>query len=100
LELLRAQATEGTSGTGAAYDLLIRKLGSANDLDPDVYAGALQYAGKAGKSAQQASADVWKLRLAKAEPMKDFELTSFDGHLVKLSALRGKVVLVDFFGPL
>jgi tetratricopeptide (TPR) repeat protein len=100
LELLRARATQGASGDGAAYDLLLQKLVNSKNLDPDVYAAALQYAAKAGKSNQQASADLWKLRFAKAEPMKDFELAGFDGKLVKLSALRSKVVLVDFFGPL
>ncbi|HEX9962559.1 MAG TPA: redoxin domain-containing protein, partial [Pyrinomonadaceae bacterium] len=33
----------------------------------------------------------------KKEPIKDFELTSIDGRRVKLSDLKGKVVLIDFW---
>ncbi len=36
-------------------------------------------------------------KLFKNEPAKDFELSTIDGRLVKLSDLKGKVVMIDFW---
>jgi hypothetical protein len=55
---------------------------------------------EAGKSAKQVDANTRTRLLAKAEPFREFDPSKLGSREhVKLSDLRGKVVLVDFWFP-
>jgi len=76
----------------------------AAELQRDVVAeyqeAMIRYGATLGKSTKQVDADIWSRRLAKAAPFKDFDLWKLGiPEHVKLSELRGNVVLVDFWFP-
>lgn len=98
LQLLRAAALAGAGGPAKAYDDLLASL--VGEPNADLQASLLQYAAQTNHTPKQAESDLWKLRYQKAQLMKDFELTSYDGKPVKLSEFRGKLVLVNFFYPM
>lgn len=51
------------------------------------------------KSREQVDEDVWQLLTKEAQEFKTFELVTFDGGKTRLSDLRGKVVMVNFWFP-
>jgi len=95
--LLRAKAIAGKDGVDAAYRVLANAL--AETPDEDLHAAFLGYAVKLERTPDDAETDVWKNRYAIAQPMKDFELSSYDGTTFTLSNMRGRIVLVNFFFP-
>lgn len=95
--LLRAKAIAGKDGADAAYGVLANAL--TETPDEDLHAAFLGYAVKLERTPDDAETDVWKHRYAVAQPMKDFELTSYDGTTFTLSKMRGRIVLVNFFFP-
>lgn len=58
--------------------------------------GRNEEAERAATEAKNAYAEAIK-KTFKKEPIKDFELSAIDGRRVKLSDLKGKVVLIDFW---
>ncbi|HEX8197424.1 MAG TPA: redoxin domain-containing protein [Pyrinomonadaceae bacterium] len=58
--------------------------------------GRNEEAERAAIEAKNAYAEAIK-KTFKKEPIKDFELSAIDGRRVKLSDLKGKVVLIDFW---
>ncbi len=98
LIVLRAQAKYGGGQAAAAYDELVHA--EAARPNPRVEAELRLCAAGLKKSTAETLDDVWRARDAAAKIVPDFQLTDYQtGKPVKLSAYRGKVVLLDFFFP-
>jgi tetratricopeptide (TPR) repeat protein len=96
--LLKAEAANASGDTAKAYDTLAAEL--VRDLNDDYRNAIVKYGARLGKSAKQVDEELWSRRLQKAEQFKEFDLPKLGGtERVKLSELRGKVVLVDFWFP-
>jgi hypothetical protein len=96
--LLKAEAANASGDTAKAYDTLAVEL--VKDLNDDYRNAIVKYGARLGKSAKQVDEELWSRRLQKAEQFKEFDLPKLGGtERVKLSELRGKVVLVDFWFP-
>jgi cytochrome oxidase Cu insertion factor (SCO1/SenC/PrrC family) len=95
---MKALAAAGAGQRAQAYDALAESVAASPQ---DRLTVALREQGTAlGKSPEQIEADVWKLRDAKAETAKPFELTSSrGGKPVRLSDYSGRVVLLAFWFP-
>jgi tetratricopeptide (TPR) repeat protein len=98
LTLVRAEAVAVSGDVPKAYEMLAAEL--ERDAIVEYQQAVIMYGKILGKSARQVDAELWTRQLAKAEPFKDFDLSKLgSGEHVKLSDLRGKVVLVDFWFP-
>jgi hypothetical protein len=97
VEIVRADALAGSEGPKKAYDSLLEALVRAPNTDLEQKLE--EYGSKLGLTPEQANNDLWNSRYETAQVMKDFSLTSYDGKTEKLSELRGKIVLVNFFYP-
>ena len=98
LKLIRAEAVALSGDVPKAYEMLAAVL--ERELIPEFQEAITRYGMTLGKSAGQIDADIRTRRLAKPVPFKDFDLSKLGSReRVKLSDLRGKVVLVDFWFP-
>lgn len=98
LTLVRAEAVAVSGDVPKAYEMLAAEL--ERGMIAEYQNAILKYGTTLGKSAKQVDAEIWTRQLAKAEPFKDFDLSKLGSQEhVKLSDLRGKVVLVDFWFP-
>jgi hypothetical protein len=98
LTLVRAQALAVSGDVPKAYEMLAAEL--EREVVPEYQEAIVKYGTTLGKSARQIDAEIRIRRVAKAEPFKDFDLSKLGSReQVKLSDLRGKVVLVDFWFP-
>jgi hypothetical protein len=96
--LFKAEAADASGGPAKAYELLVAEL--VKDINEDYQKAIVIYGAKLGKSPKQVDEELWSRRMQKAEPFKEFDLAKLGGTgRVKLSDLRGKVVLVDFWFP-
>jgi tetratricopeptide (TPR) repeat protein len=98
LELVKAEAVAAAGDTTKAYEMVAA--GLVKDMDEDLEKAAVTFGAKVGKSAKQVDDDIWTRRVKNAETFKDFDLAKLgSAEHVKLSDLRGKVILVDFWFP-
>jgi hypothetical protein len=98
LALVRAEAAASSGDVARAYEQLATEL--TTDINEAYQAAIVAYGAKLGKSTRQIDDDIWARRFARAETFKEFDLPRLGGQeRVKLSDLRGKVVLVDFWFP-
>ena len=98
LTLTRAEATAAAGDVPKAYEMLADEL--VTDSVMEYRQAIAKYGASLGKSAKQIDSEIWTRRLAKARAFKEFDLRTLDGrNRVKLSDLRGKIVLVDFWFP-
>jgi hypothetical protein len=98
LDLLRAEAAAATGDLGRAYEILAAAL--VTEFKDGAQKAIVGYGAKLGKSPKQVDDEIWARRMQKAEPFEDFDLAKLgSSKRVKLSDLRGKVVLVDFWFP-
>jgi hypothetical protein len=98
LAVLRAEATAASGDAAKAYDMLVASL--AADFTESAQKAIVGFGAKMGKSPKQIDDEVWARRMQKAKPFEDFDLAKLgSSKRVKLSDLRGKVVLVDFWFP-
>lgn len=96
--LLKAEAANASGDTAKAYEMLATEL--VKDLNDDYRNAIVKYGARLGKSAKQVNEELWSRRLQQASAFREFDLETLGGtERVKLSALRGKVVLVDFWFP-
>lgn len=96
--LFKAEAANASGGPAKAYELLAVEL--VKDINEDYQKAIVSYGAKLGKSPKQVDEELWSRRMQKAELFKEFDLAKLGGTgRVKLSELRGKVVLVDFWFP-
>ena len=96
--LLKAEAANASGDTAKAYELVATEL--VKDLNDDYRNAIIKYGARLGKSAKQVNEELWSRRLQQASAFREFDLERLDGtERVKLSDLRGKVVLVDFWFP-
>ncbi|MGH9456404.1 MAG: redoxin domain-containing protein [Thermoanaerobaculia bacterium] len=92
-----ALAQTATGNPTSAVDALLDAL--KDGPRPILEAAYYDAAEKAGIPRERAEERVWEARLADAKPFADFELKDPDGKPVRLSDLRGRVVLVNFWYP-
>lgn len=98
LMLVRAEAVAVSGDVPKAYAMLAGEL--EREVIPEYQEAVIRYGAMLGKSARQVDAEILTSRVAKREPFKDFDLLKLGSReRVKLSELRGKVVLVDFWFP-
>jgi hypothetical protein len=97
-ELLKAEAADAGGDTAKAYEILAADL--VKDINDDYRNAALKYGTKLGKNTRHVDEEIWTRRMQKAEVFKEFDLPRMGGKdTLKLSDLRGKVVMVDFWFP-
>src|SRR5262249_17086815 len=80
-----------------AYDAFTRA--AALDPSSESHAALVEAAKAAHKTETQAEADVLAMRASMAYPAPEFSLRALDGREVSLAALRGKVVVLNFWFP-
>ena len=97
LEIVKANAQAGLGEQEAAYTALLKSAGRRPT--PLIESALRELGGKMGKSPAQVSDDIWRSLTEKNTPMREFELTDTKGQAVKLSAYRGKTVLIHFWHP-
>ncbi len=95
--VLRAEALDATGKTQQAYDTLSAFFAESPSREAEK---ALQFYGaKLNKDAAQIGHDITNIRADKAAAVADFELERYDRGKVKLSELRGRAVLLNFWFP-
>lgn len=98
LTVLKAEAADASGDSARAYEMLAAEL--VKDINEDYQKAIVKYGAKLGKSPKQVDEELWSRRMQKAESFKEFDLAKLGGtERVKLSDLRGKVVLADFWFP-
>jgi hypothetical protein len=97
---VRVLAAEATAGLGRAAEAYEDLLKSAVVSPVEPFKSALFAIGaNLGKSRARVEDELWERRTRNATRLPDFELSTYDGRKVKLSDLRGKVVLLTFWVP-
>ena len=97
---VRVLAAEATAGLGRAAEAYEDLLKSAVVSPVEPFKSALFAIGaNLGKSRARVEDELWERRTRNATRFPDFELPTYDGRKVKLSDLRGKVVLLTFWFP-
>jgi thiol-disulfide isomerase/thioredoxin len=83
--------------TTKAYDAIVRM---AAEAPADVWnAEARALGAKLQKTDRQVDEDIWRVQTSDLDPFTPFDLSTYDSRTLKLSELRGKVVLVSFWFP-
>lgn len=97
VELLKASVLDATGSTREAYDALLAF--QARTPDPKVKTALEQYGRKLGKDMVQIQRELRTVIAANSRPAPEFALDTYTGEQVKLTDLRGKVVLMSFWYP-
>ena len=95
VEIAKANAQFGVGEPEAAYLSLV-KIASRRPT-PQMQSAIKEIGAKVGKSPAQVNEDLWRALTDRNTPMREFELSDTKGQTVKLSSLRGKIVLLHFW---
>jgi hypothetical protein len=97
LALLKSDILTAQGKLRQAYDQLVTEAAVA---PKPPFIQVLEPLGrKIDKTPEQVRADILKASLAKAEPLRDWELSDLAGGKKSTAAHRGQVVLINFWAP-
>ena len=96
--LMKAEARAGAGQPDQAYTTLLESIAAAPD--DRLQAALAKYGAALHKTPGEITADIWRIRDAKAIPATPFQLkSSRDGNPIQLADYRGRVVLLAFWFP-
>ena len=97
VEIVKATIQYGAGESEAAYTALLKA--AAHRPTVQMETAIRDMGGKMNRTPAQVNDDLWRTLTEKNTPMREFELNDTKGQAVKLSSLRGKVVLLHFWHP-